>query len=344
MWVVWMSLLGIAAVAACDQAFRRYVTPRICEIFENVPPFNVVTENAVDTAETLSIITADGVNLKGCLINGHLRHAKGLVLFLPELRGNHWMAKRYCAALIDQGYMVLSVDFRSQGESASQPGYSPIHWVTEFEMMDVDAMMHFIQSRTELKSLPLVAYGVSRGGVAALIAARRYSGVSGVIADSAFGTMSMTKYFVDRFVTYVIPQWVYRLLPAWHVDLTLRNGMQLSERRRHCKYVHLERERASLDSQTVLLISGGRDSYVTPEIARRLQSIVGQHCQLWIAPGAKHNMSRNVCTEDYDRKVVAHCDQCLGAKLTLPAETADQKQSLQTQREGHTRTYSMTEK
>lgn len=325
MWIIWMSLLGIAAVVGCDLAFRRYVTPRICDIFENVPPFNVVTENPVDTAENISIVTADGVNLKGSLINGHLRDAKGLVLFLPELRGNHWMAKRYCTALIDQGYMVLSVDFRSQGESAFQPGYSPIHWVTEFEMMDVDAMMHFIQTRPTLKALPLLVYGVSRGGVAALISACRYSEVSGVVADSAFGTMSMTKYFVDRFVTYVIPQWVYRLLPTWHVDLTLRDGIKRSERRRKCQYVHLERERASLDSRSVLLISGGRDSYVTPEIARRLQSIVGQDCQLWIAPGAKHNMSRKICTEEYDRKVVAHCDQCLVAKSNFAAETLDQR-------------------
>ncbi len=325
MWIVWMSLLGISAVVACDRVFRRYVTPRICDIFENVPPFNVATENADETAETISIVTADGVNLKGSLINGHLCDAKGLVLFLPELRGSHWMARRYCAALIERGYVVLSVDFRSQGESASQPGYSPIHWVTEFEMMDVDAMMHFIQSRSTLKTLPLLAYGVSRGGVAALIAACRYSCVTGVVADSAFGTMSMTRYFVDRFVSYVIPEWVYRLLPGWHVDLTLRNGIKLSEQRRKCQYVHLERERASLDSRTVLLISGGRDSYVTPEIARRLQDIVGQGCQLWIAPGAKHNMSRKICTEEYDRRVVDHCDQWLGAKSNFTTATADQR-------------------
>ena len=325
MWIVWMSLLGIAAVLACDLAFRRYVTPRICDIFENVPPFNVVTDNPMDTAEAISMVTADGVNLKGSLVNGHLPDAKGLVLFLPELSGNHWMAKRYCAALIDQGYMVLSVDFRSQGESDSQSGYSPIHWVTEFEMKDVDAMMHFIQSRPTLKSLPLLAYGVSRGGVAALIAACRYSCVSGVVADSAFGTMSMTKYFVDRFVTYVIPQWIYQLLPKWHVDMTLRNGIKLSERRRKCHYVHLERERSSLDSRTVLLISGGRDSYVTPEIARRLQDIVGESCQLWIAPGAKHNMSRSICTEEYDRRVIAHCDHCLGMKSEYSTDSVDQR-------------------
>lgn len=322
MWV-WLSLIVITSAIACDQMFRWYVTPRICDIFENVPPFNVATETPHEQAQRLTIVTADGITLRGSLINGHLHNAKGLVLFLPELRGNHWMAKWYCSALIEQGYMVLSVDFRSQGESDAMLGYTPIHWVTEFEMSDVDAMMQFIESTPELSVLPLLAHGVSRGGVAALVAACRYHSIQGVVADSAFGTMSMTRYFVDRFASCVIPNWVYRLLPAWHVNLTLRNGMRLSEQRRQCRYVHLERERDSLSSLTVLLISGDRDSYVTPEIATRLQSIVGRHCQLWIAPGAKHNMSRSTCTEEYDHRVLAHFNSRLRAELDIDSNAVD---------------------
>ena len=335
LWV-WISLFVIVAVVACDQAYRRYVTPRISDIFENVPPFNVVAEIGQPGAELLVIPTADGAILQGSLINGQLKNAKALVLFLPELRGNHWMARRYCDALIRHDYVVMAVDFRSQGESAEMPGYSPIHWITEYEMADVAAMLEFIESRPLLKNLPLLVCGVSRGGVAALVAACRYPRIRGVVADSAFGTMSMTKYFVDRFASHLIPSWVYRLLPAWHVDLTLRHAMQLSEKRRSCKYVHLEREQETLDSNSVLLISGGRDSYVTPEIAARLQSIIGKHCQLWIAPGAKHNMSRSVCTEEYDRRVLNHFDVCLG--ITSDVDFVERENELATT------AYSITEK
>ena len=121
---VWILLLFLVVLAACDQAYRWYVTPRISDIFENVPPFNVAVETAQSDAESISIVTHDGVILRGSLINGNLANARGLVLFLPELRGNHWMAKRYCAALINDGYMVLSVDFRSQGESGAMPDYT----------------------------------------------------------------------------------------------------------------------------------------------------------------------------------------------------------------------------
>ena len=47
----------------------------------------------------------------------------------------------------------------------------PIHWITEYEMADVDAMLQFIESRPSLRTLPLLTCGVSRGGVAALVAA-----------------------------------------------------------------------------------------------------------------------------------------------------------------------------
>ena len=314
-WVC-ISLLMLIIMVGGELAYRRYVTPRICDIFENVPPFNIVAETANPDAEILQIPAADGTGLQGSLINGQLAEPKGLVLFLPELRGNHWLAQRYCEALIQNGYVVMSVDFRSQGESAVKPGYVPIHWITEYEMADVEAMLHFIESHPFLSSLPLLVYGVSRGGVAALVAACRYPRVRGVVADSAFGTMLMTRYFVDRFVSHVIPGWVYSLLPGWHVDLTLRQAMQLSENRRHCRYVHLEFERESLDSSRVLLISGGRDSYVTPAIAERLRSIIGENCRLWIAPGAKHNMSRSICREEYDRRILHHFEVCLGGSST----------------------------
>ena len=136
--------------------------------------------------------------------------------------------------------------------------------------------------------------------------------IRAVIADSAFGTMAMIRFFVDRFVAHVIPYWLFRLLPQWHVDITLKQAVELSESGRHCKYCHLEEDAKGLESVTVLLISGARDSYVTPVIARRLHEIVGLQADLWIAPGAKHNMSRTVQPEEYDRRIVAHVAKCLG--------------------------------
>lgn len=308
----WGLIAGIAAALLIGEiSFRRYVIPRICAIFENVPPFNVVPEPGNSAAQRVEFRTGDGLSLRGSLWNGDLENSPGLIVFMPELKGTHWMAARYCQALIEEGFTVLSFDFRDHGESDRSKSYSPIHWMTEFEMADVEAALEFVESHPKLSSMPMMAFGVSRGGVAALLSGCRYPRIRGVIADSAFGTMAMTRYFVDRFVQHVIPERVYRLLPDWHVQLTLKQAVQLSERRRKCSYVHLEKETQGLESGSVLLISGGRDSYVTPEIARRLQDMVGHEAELWIADKAKHNMSRSVQTAEYDRRVLAHARRCL---------------------------------
>jgi pimeloyl-ACP methyl ester carboxylesterase len=208
------------------------------------------------------------------------------------------------------------------------PGYSPIHWITEYEMTDIAAALEQIESDPRLGNLPIIAFGVSRGGAAALLAGCRYPRIRSVIADSAFGTMSMIRFFVDRFVQHVIPLWLFRILPAWHVSLTLRQAVAMSEASRHCTYAHLESEVRGLESENVLLISGSKDSYVTPEIAARLHAIVGPQAELWIAEGAKHNMSRFILPDEYDRRVLAHASRCLGLPVNPTTPTGGEEQAV----------------
>ncbi len=319
--VFWLILAFIVVALVVERGFRRFVSPKIRDIFENVPPFNVTPEPENPDAERIELTTSDGIRLRGSLLNADIASPVGLILFLPELRGSHWMARRYCDALLSQRFVVLSFDFRNQGESDSMSGYTPIHWMTEYEMSDVDAALQFVEFDSRLASLPMIAFGVSRGGVAALLTGCRYPRVLGVIADSAFGTMAMIRFFVDRFVQHVIPEWFYKCLPNWHVDITLKQAVQLSEKGRNCRYAHLESEVTGLEASNVLLISGARDSYVTPVIAGKLHEIVGTSAELWIVNGAKHNMSRAVQTEEYDRRIVAHAQRCLGISSSINASS-----------------------
>lgn len=321
-----VSLVIVAIVAVLllmEWSFRRFVSPKIRDIFENVPPFNVIPEPENPEAQRVEFRTSDGILLRGSLLNADVADPPGLVLFLPELHGSHWMARRYCDALLKQRYIVLSFDFRNQGESEAMADYVPIHWMTEYEMTDVEAALEFVESTDKLDSLPLVAFGVSRGGVAALLTGCRYPRIRAVIADSAFGTMAMIRFFVDRFVQHVIPEWLFALLPNWHVKITLKQAVHLSEAGRNCRYAHLEDEVNGLESANVLLISGARDSYVTPVIAGKLHEVIGKQAELWLAPGAKHNMSRAVQTEEYDRRIVAHLSRCLNPPTAVsgPADS-----------------------
>ena len=297
----------LCLIAIADMMYRRFAAARIRKIFENVPPFGVMPAEFSPTARQLEIHTDDGLTLSGSLhppASGQA--ARGLVIFCPELNGNRWMATHYCHSLMENGFAVLSFDFRNQGESECQTGYTPIHWVTEYEMKDIAGVLELIESDPILSTLPLGAFGVSRGGVAALAAACRYPRIRAVMADSSFGTMGMTRHFVQRFGRLIVPAWIFKVLPDWHIDNTLRKAMRYSEVARKCRYVHLEREAVHLDDTSVKLISGGRDSYVTPTVAKALADIFGGAGILWIVNRAKHNMARSVEPQAYDQYVIDH--------------------------------------
>jgi len=304
-----LSVCAVLCVVAIvvDRLFGRFVTARIREVFENVPPFGVVPAEQSQTAKTVQIETRDGLTLSGSL-HRPLSDAPpvGLVIFCPELNGNHWMAGHYCQALLQHGFMVLGFDFRNQGDSDSQPDYIPIHWATEFELSDVDGVLEFIESDQQLSDLPLGIFGVSRGGVVALAAACRHPRIRAVMADSSFGTMTMTRHFVERFGRYIIPEYFFSLLPTWHINRNLRHATELSERKRGCRYVHLENEVGHLDDTAIRLVSGKRDSYVSPAVATSLAELFGGKELLWVVDKAKHNMARTVSTEEYDRYVLDH--------------------------------------
>lgn len=320
-----LSVLAIVCLfAVVDISFRRFAALRIRDIFENVPPFGVVPADISPEARPLTIRTSDGLTLSGSLHPPASGQPRGLVVFCPELNGNHWMATHYCHSLLQNDFAVLSFDFRNQGASEHQADYSPIHWITEYEMLDVAAVLKFIETDETLSALPLAMFGVSRGGVAALTAACREPKIRAVLADSSFDTMGMTRHYVQRFGQLVIPAWFFTVLPAWHIDITLRQAIRASETARNCRYVHLEQEASQLEHSRVQLISGKRDSYVAPVVARSLATLFGGEDILWIVKGAKHNMARTVAEDEYDRRVAAHFEP-----VTQPATAADSPASQQ---------------
>jgi len=310
-------------IVVADMMYRRFAAIRIQKIFENVTPFGVVPGTFSSHAQPVSIQTIDGLTLSGSLHSPTSgKDPRGLVIFCPELNGNHWMATHYCHSLLAHDFAVLSFDFRNQGQSECQDGYTPIHWVTEYEMNDVAGVLEFIEADAVLSTLPLAAFGVSRGGVAALAAACRYPRIRAVMADSSFGTMEMTRHFVQRFGRLIVPDWFVKMIPEWHINITLHQAMRSSEVSRGCRYVHLEQESVHLDDTSVKLISGKRDSYVSPKVATALAEMFGGEEILWIVAGAKHNMSRSVAQADYDNYVAKHFEPIAldaPATSTIPA-------------------------
>ena len=149
-----------------------------------------------------------------------------------------------------------SFDFRSQGESDFQPGYAPLHWPTTLELEDVRAALRFIQSRDDLRALPLGVMGVSRGATPALIAAAESSRVKAVCCEGAYSTDALMVHFISRWATLYVPRFLLPVLPMWHIRMTSKLVRWTSQFLRNRRYVVLERWLPRLKNRSVLLVAG----------------------------------------------------------------------------------------
>lgn len=301
----WELVAVVLAVVALDLIVRTASVTVMLPMLERKPFFNVTAAVPDPRAEEVWFPTTHGLTLRGSVYRHEPGTARGLILFCPEMAGSHWSALRYCEGLYRAGFDVFAFDFRNQGDSDHLPGYDPLHWVTEFEVADVLAAVAFARQRNGLRELPIGLFGVSRGGGAALVAASRLREVQFVACEGAFATEIMQEFYAQRWAALYIPAWLLRLIPGWHLRQTLALSRWVSQVRRRCRYVQFDRWLPRLWNRHVLMIAGGRDTYVNGAIpARMLERIGGFDAQLWLVPEARHNLARDVSPEEYDARLV----------------------------------------
>ena len=291
-------------------------------VFEGRPPFSPEQFAPDSSAESISFVTTNNLRLQGSLFRNTRGPARALILFCHEFGSNRWSAQYYCKGLLQAGFDVFAFDFRNQGDSDELPGYRPLHWLTQYEVQDVRAALACIKDRPDLKDLPLGLLGISRGGVAGLIAAADEPSIKCVVSDGAYSAFSMLQHYIRRWggVLY-LPDSVLRRIPQWHISLTIHLVMKVSQIRQGCRYVDLERALARI-TQPVLMISGERDTYVIPELTHKLHLLTRQKIDsVWIVPGAKHNKARSVATAAYDNRLQRFFS-LLGPSQTTPTVSA----------------------
>lgn len=315
-WTVVTILLGVFIV---DFALRCLAARLILPMFERKPPFGRPPQVFSDAEEPVSFPTTDGLKLRGRIYRQSEGPPRGVIVFCHEMEGDSTSALYYCEALFKAGFDIFAFDFRNQGESESLKGYEPLHWLTEYEVEDALAAIDYVRSRDEWADLPLGMVGISRGGGAALAAASRRRDVERVTVEGAFTTHQLMEYYTLRWAELYIPQWLMNLFPLWHVRGTLGLVRSISQRRRNCRYVRLDRELARLGDTPVLMIHGERDSYVPLKTARELARHLPENNELWLAPRTNHNKARETHTEEYDQQLATFFDPLAGSMT--PAES-----------------------
>jgi pimeloyl-ACP methyl ester carboxylesterase len=297
-------LVALGLVALYFDLLRRYLD-FLVRVFQEKPLFIIPKGQPVDDAEDVHFPTTKGLKLHGCYLHAQTKKRVGVILFGLEFGSNRWACVPYCQFLLENGFDVFAFEFRGQGDSDVHPGYEPLQWVTEYEVQDVQAALTYLKSRGDADPRGVGFFGISRGGSAGLIAAATDQYVRCFVTDGIFGTRSTMVPYMRQWVGIVSDRKrIQRILPDWYYGLLADAGLRRIQRERSCRFPHLERCIAGLAPRPLLMIHGGADTYIKPEMAELLFRCAREPKEFWLVEGAKHNQALAVAGNEYRERIL----------------------------------------
>src|SRR5208283_621972 len=130
--------------------------------------------------------------------------------------------------------------------------------------------------------------------------------------DGAFATYTtLVPYMRMWFRIYNHQYRLHGLLPSWYYGVIGLAGLRQIERNRHCHFPHLEKVLPRLGSRPLLMIHGGADTYIKPDMGRALFDLVKGPKDFWLVEGAKHNQALQTAGRTYEQKILAFFDENL---------------------------------
>jgi uncharacterized protein len=304
--VLTTTLLALTTLVGCLSFVVWKYTPIIGRIFEEKPLFLPLRVTPVEGGDDVRFRTADGLELVGTYLNARTQRRSGVIVFCHEYLSNRWSALLYADHLRDQGFDLFSFDFRNHGESQVDPAYSPLQWVTDHELADLEAALAYLRTRPDADPAGAGLFGVSRGGGTALCVAGRNPGVWGVITDGAFPTRgTMLPYILRWAEVYVGSGYLWRSAPVALFEFLGWVALLRTQTKLGLRYANVERGVAQLSPRPWLSIHGGRDTYIGVGIAQRLFERAGEPKELWVVEGAKHNRCREKDPAHYSERITS---------------------------------------
>jgi len=323
-WAWWL-LIGFLAIAGLfvllivgiHTYYRVRFLEHIVRIFEEKPVFILPRGLPPDDAEDVAFESAPGLLLRGCYLKAR-GSRKGVILFGLEFGSNRWAASSYCSRLREEGYDIFAYEPRNQGESSTESGYAPLHWVTDRDLIDGRAALAYLRQRADASPTGIGILGVSKGGGVGLLLAAENRWVKCVATDGAYGAYTTMVPYMRRWVSIYSPHVrLQKAIPGWLYGTIGTAAMNRSASRRHVRFLSVERAARRM-RQPLFMIHGEADTYIKPEMARTIFGIAGSKAKhLWLVPKAKHNQALNTVGEEYHSRLVAFFDTHL-AVLTEP--------------------------
>jgi fermentation-respiration switch protein FrsA (DUF1100 family) len=296
----------------------------VVRIFQEKPLFVVPRDRPAPEAEDVRFPTDGGRTLCGCYFKA-AGPRRGVILFGLEFGSDRWSCRSYVEHLVAAGFDVFAYEPRGQGESDHQPGYEPLQWVTAFEVRDAAAALAYLKGRPDADPRGVGFFGISKGAGAGLLAAARDPSVRCCVTDGAFAAYTtLVPYMRQWYRIYNRHYALQGLIPSWYYGHIGMVAVRAAERERGCRFPHLETALPRLAPRPLLMIHGGADAYIKPEMAEALFRRAGGPKELWVVPGAKHNGALPTAGEEYRRRVLEFFEKHLASEgQRLPQRRRD---------------------
>ncbi|MFL7813013.1 MAG: alpha/beta hydrolase [Anaerolineales bacterium] len=237
-------------------------------IDEGLWPPEKTPEDYGRSYEEVSTMSPDGLKLTGWYLAG----VNGAtVMILHGSPGGRQDGLYEAAFLNEAGYNVLLGSFRSHDDSEGERitfGF--------YEIQDAEAWHKYLLSREDVDPDRIGIYGESMGGGTGLLYAARQPGIRAIATGSAFG---LTREVVELFMGFEtdLPQWAIPLLSRFIIFWAERIGDMDSQA------LDTQAVIADISPVPVLIIHGGKDDKIGPNIGRELFEAAAQPKQLlWI--------------------------------------------------------------
>ncbi|OPZ89975.1 MAG: Alpha/beta hydrolase family protein [Firmicutes bacterium ADurb.Bin419] len=188
-------------------------------------------------------------------------------------------------SLLNQGYNVLTFDFRNCGESEGNLTTVGIH--------EKDDLLGAIKYAKTLGSKQIVLMGFSMGASVSIVAAAQSEDVDAVIADSPFADME--EYLDDSLSAWSkLPSFPFNKTTFISMKVLLGiNPKEFSPRDVIAK----------IAPRPVFLIHSKDDAFIPVENSHQLLKLAGSNATLWETEGVNHVESYSKLTDQYLKRV-----------------------------------------
>lgn len=275
---------GLGSLTVVWLVANFYYARKLTNIFIHPPRYARAADNTPQKYnvpyQDVTLTTQDGLELAAW----YTPSQNGSVILVAH---GHVAARwNYMHSLFaQQGYGVLSWDFRAHGESKGDTctlGY--------YETLDVEAALDYLLAQPNIEHIG--AWGGSMGGAATLLAAERRPEIEAVISDSTFTTMpdSIKKR------TRIQPLQAFIFLFAEQMT-----GIQIED-------IDPLSAIDALAPRPVLIIYGEADSIVPNDAGALLYAAAGEPRELWSLPEIEHMQVYRTFPEEYTQRVTAFFD------------------------------------